>query len=329
MSSQSEIRRNKVLPDSFKIMGKQSFPGPALNVLKYWTVRQTRRYQPALVIEGELKNTSELFRVYPRFREKNRIITDPKSFLELPRIKEFSRASIKLQFMPLEEIQVDSLYWAPDADVLCGVYFLNNVGNKVRSITLDLVFQLQLSAGSGLSHLEHEGKNHLYGQSKDQHIICFVSGDPDTGSLPCLSSKLTLKPGARTKLRWINIQSISKEVGMEKLMKVILFSWKSELSRENITHQDQLTISTGNADWDLALEYSQCQADNYLTGLETKSPGSNFRVISPFEGLLLSGALYPLSTKNSQRILGLVFPSEMTAKGEHHNGTSQTLGYPE
>lgn len=112
-------------------------------------------------------------------------------------------------------------------------------------------------------------------------------------------------------------------------MKVILFSWKGELSRENITHQDQLTISTGNADWDLALEYSQCQADNYLTGLETKSPGSNFLVISPLEGLLLSGALYPLSTKNSQRILGLVFPSEMTAKGEHHNGTSQTLGYPE
>ncbi|MFV1948587.1 MAG: hypothetical protein ACC633_01490 [Anaerolineales bacterium] len=246
-------------------------------MLKYWTVRQTRGDQPALVIEGELKNTSELFRVYPRFREKNRIIIDPKSFLELPRIKEFSRASIKLQFTPLEEIQVESLYWAPDADVLCGEYFLNNVGNKVRRITLDLVFQLQLSTGSGLSHLEHEGKNLLYGQSKNQHTICFVSGGPapDTGSLPCLSSNLTLKPGARTKLRWINIQSISKEVGMEKLKKVILFSWKDELSRENITHQDHLTISTGNADWDLALEYSQCQAENYLTGLETKSPGSN------------------------------------------------------
>jgi len=331
MSSRNELSRNNVLPESFKIMGKQSFPEPALNAFKYWTIIQTKGHQPALVVEGELKNTSELFRVYPRFIEKNRIITDPKSFPGQPRIKELSPSSIKLHYTPLEEIQVDSLYWTPDADVLCGEFILKNSGNKERKITLDLVFHFQSTAESGLSHLEYEGKNLLYGQSKDQHTICFVSGGPSpgTGSLPCLSSNLTLKPDTRIKLRWINIQSISKEVGIEKLDEVILFRWKDELSRENITHQDRLTISTGNADWDLALEYSQCQANNNLTCLETKSSDSNSQVISPLEGLLLSGTLYPLSSKNSQKILGLVFPSEITDKSEHDIGTNKTLSYPE
>jgi len=312
-------------------MGKQSFPEPALNAFKYWTLRQTGGHQPALVIEGELKNTSKLFRIYPRFREKNRTVTDPKSFPALPRIKEFSKALIRLQYSPLEDIQVDSLYWTPDADVLCGEFILKNSGHKERKLTLDLVFHFQLPARSGLSHLEYEGKNLLYDRSEDQHTICFVSGGPapDTGPLPCLSSNLTLDPGTRTKLRWINIQAISKEAGIEKLKKVILFSWKDELSRENITHEDQIIISTGNADWDLALEYSQYQADNYLTCLETKSPELNSQVISPLEGLLLSGALYPLSKKNSQKILDLVFPSGITDKGEHDKGTSQTLRYPE
>lgn len=331
MSSQSGFLRNPVLPDSFKIMGTKTFPGSALNEFKYWTLRQTGGYQPALEIEADLKNTGEYIKVYPRFKEKNRTISDPKSFSTQPRIKDFSGTSIKLQYTPLEEIQVESLYWTPDADVLCGEFVLNNPGNKERRITLDLVYYLQIPQGSAFSHLEYGGKDLLYGQTEDQHTICFVSGgpSPDTGSFPCLSSHLTLEPGSEIKLRWIIIQAVSKEAGLEILEKVILFSWKDEISRENITLQDQLIISTGVVDWDLALRYSQCQADNYLTSLETKSPDSKSQEISPLKGLLLSSALYPLKPIKIQKLLNCVFPPEFSNNSEHNKDNSQVNKYPE
>ncbi len=205
------------------------------------------------------------------------------------------------------------------------------MGKNERRITLDLVFHLQLLKGNGLSHLEYSGKNLFYGQSEDQHTICFVSGgpSPDAGSIPCLSSHLTLLPDTKTQLRWITIQAVSKDLGMKKLMEVILFSWKDEISQENITRQDQLTISTGNANWDLVLKYSQCQANNYLTCLETIIPGSTSQTISPLEGLLLSGALYPLNPQNIQKILDSVFPSEIADNSEHKKGASQYIRYPD
>ena len=172
MCSQSEFLRNQVLPDSIKIMGKKTFPDSAHNIFKYWTLRQTGGHQPVLEIEADLNNTREYFKVYPRFREKNRTISDPKSFPAQPRIIEFSGAFIKLQYTPLEEIQVESLYWAPDADALCGEFIFNNLGNKERKITLDLVFHFQFPKGSGLSHLEYGGKNLLHGQTEDHHTIC-------------------------------------------------------------------------------------------------------------------------------------------------------------
>ena len=297
-------------------MGKKPYQDSTLNEIRHWTLRTSGGHRPALVIETEIKNVINFFKVYPRFRENQWTITDPKLFPEAPLINEFSGSWINIYYKPLEEIQIESLYWAVDADVLGGEFNLVNQGNKERLITLDLVFDFKSSRGNELSHLVLEGKNLLYGQIEDLHLICFVSGGPSPAPdlSPCLSSPLTFYPGKNTNLRWITILAESKEAGMAKLRNAILLSWKDEISRDKISRQDQLSVSTGNADMDFALKYSRCQAENLLTSLEIRSPGSNLQAISPLEGLLLMQALYPLNPQQIFRILSLVYPTQIDDK---------------
>ncbi len=313
MSLPSRDRSIYEFPGSFQFLGNNTLSDSSATETRTWTLKYSEGHDPALVIDTDVHPHQSIFRVYPRFKENKKTITNPRLFPVVPQIYDFSGSWIELHYNPLEEIQIAAIYWAPGANILCGEVKLVNSGANERLITLEMVFGIRSSRKKELTHLVSEGKNLLYGQSEDQHLICFVSGSPEPAPdlSSTLSNSLAIKPGKSTKIRWITILAGSKEAGIGKLNKAILVRWKDEISRKNIARQDQFSISTDNLELDFALKYSRCQAENLLKVLENNAADSTLQAITSLEGLLLFQALYPPNPLQVQSIIDLVFRSQI------------------
>jgi hypothetical protein len=294
------------LPEFFHLTAESCFSTNTKN--QVWILHKDRGNPPALVIQSDPDNYNGKYKIFPRFREGNQIVSDPAEFSHSPRLNDFFVNLVEYSYYPLDEIRITGINWVPDPAIVCGVIRFHNQSNQTRTIFLDLVGNLApLETGKRMTVTVADGREILSGQLGAKFPVLFMSGNttPGKGPYPCLSSELILSSDTEVELRWISALGDSTADSMGLVNAVNQLDWGTEFSRLKIAAQSQLQIITGNPEWNYAFALSQKEASGYIcrnSNYDETSP-ELIQPLTAFKALYLMNVLTPVESLTVQMIL--------------------------
>jgi hypothetical protein len=218
-------------------------------------------------------------RIFPRFIEDDKVISDPSEFETPPSVHTFYPNYIELTFSPFLAIEVRAEYWIPESQIVAGRLRLFNSGITPRRFTLELVASLNPSTGGKpMTPRKVEAVTVLQGQTDELIPVVFLTGGPESSSSPysSLIHKIELMPGRFRQLTWVQAATHDEEHSFQIARKVATRRWDSERARVKLTNSSQVEIYTGDEDWDIAFALSQKIALNLIHGPTDHLPYSSF-----------------------------------------------------
>ncbi len=217
----------------------------------------------ALAVRTTYGLRARAMRLFPRFTELGKTITNPADFYSPVRLRRFYPNFLWLDFSPFEELAINSEYWVPESHVLAGRLTLVNRTAFARKISIELCGSLMPMDGQSLKPAQQQMVNVLVGQTSGLMPILFMTGGPKTGPgpFPSLAVGLELDPAAMRQVTWVQAAADSVEASFELARHFSARPWEAERTRIELMDAAQtLEIHTGDPDWDAALAVSQCAA---------------------------------------------------------------------
>ena len=143
-------------------------------------------------------------RVFYRFGEAGRSVTNPVDFTRPPRVRRFYPNFFSLDFVPIEGLEATAEYWVPESHALAGRLTLSNRTASVRKIDFDLCGALTPLDGKSLAFSQVHMVNVLAGRTAGLEPVLFMTGAPKPGSgpHPSLAIRVDLEPGQTKSLVW-------------------------------------------------------------------------------------------------------------------------------
>ncbi len=293
-----------------------------------WSIQLRSGDPPALGLATTFGLRARNFRLFPRFTEAYSTVSDPQEFNTLPIIRHIQTNYISLEFAPFLDINVVFDVWVPESNCCYGSITLENNGNTVRNIELDLVTQLSTSDGERMAPHAIEGATILAGKTANLVPILFVVGGATigAGTYPALSMSVKLLPGKSVHHAWAIPGSQDQLSAFELARVVVGQNWDAAIARLDVFHSGKLEIFTGNPDWDAGLAASARLANNLLVGpteylphksfVYSRNPDQGFSIIgdgsdydlawrgqTPFENYFLTDILLPHSLETCKELL--------------------------
>ncbi len=199
-------------------------------------------------------------RIFPRFAEDGRTVSDPAEFAAPPRVRRFYPNFLLLDFSPLPDLNVTAEYWAPDSHtVACRLTIANRTAQE-RAVRLDVCGVLVPLKGRSLAPRKIQSVHILSGETGDLTPVLFLTGGPHPGPgpYPSLSLDLNLGPGARRQLTWVQVALADVGTAFDAARHAAARPWDAERARIELLNAGQtVDIRTGDPDWDAALALSQ------------------------------------------------------------------------
>ena len=217
----------------------------------------------ALAVRTTYGLRARLMRIFYRFGELGKTISDPAEFSASPYLRRFYPNFFWLECSPFEGLEVAAEYWVPESHALAGRLTLNNRTAFARKITVDLCGMLTPLDGQPLKDSQQQMVNVLAGETAGLFPIIFMTGGPQFGSgpHPSLTLALDFDPGSSRQLSWSIASLDSIEASFELARRTAGRAWDAERAHiELLDAGDTLDIRTGDLDWDAALAFSQCAA---------------------------------------------------------------------
>ncbi len=104
-------------------------------------------------------------RLFYRFGELGKTITNPAEFFASPYLRRFYPNFLWLECSPFEGLEVTAEYWVPESHALAGRLILNNRTAFARKITVDLCGMLTPLDGQPLKDSQQQMVNVLAGET--------------------------------------------------------------------------------------------------------------------------------------------------------------------
>jgi hypothetical protein len=258
-----------------------------------WEVVIGRSEPPAVVLQTTFGTRARGFRIFPRFGEGDRFLSDPDQFLGPIIVQRCFPNYARLSFSPLPELEVRAEYWVAASQSVCGRFHLNNLSTKARQVTVELVCVLNPDPiGERLSLQEMEAALVLAGKTANLAPLVFLMGgsQPSTGPFPCLSAVLDLTPHGTRSLTWGEAALGDAQASFAMARQSIARKWEAELARLELLNAGMIEVLTGNPAWDHAFARSQALAFSLLTGPTPHLPAPSFVLTrQPDQGHSLRG----------------------------------------
>jgi len=137
-------------------------------------------------------------RLFPRFKRKDILLSDPALFFHRPVLTAFYPNYLSFKFSPFADIEVFSEYWVPESGAVAGRLRLNNPSSSTENLRLELVSNLNpLVEGEGMRGAAKDMANVVTGKVENLVPVLCVSGnsEPCHNPYPGLSFSLELLPG--------------------------------------------------------------------------------------------------------------------------------------
>ena len=199
-------------------------------------------------------------RLFYRFSESGKTITNPADFHKPPRLRRFYTNFLLFDFVPFEGLEVTAEYWVPESHVLAGRVTLVNRTALTRKVDFELCGSLTPLDGQSLAFTQQQMVNVLAGATGGLAPVLFMTGGPQSGSgpYPSLLVQPDFDPGSTRTFTWCMAAEASAEASFDLARRSAARPWDAERSRiEMVDASDLLDIYTTDADWDAALAFSQ------------------------------------------------------------------------
>ncbi|MFQ5616514.1 MAG: hypothetical protein ACE5GO_08655, partial [Anaerolineales bacterium] len=246
-------------------------------------------------------------RLFPRFTEGDKSITDPDRFSSPPAIHRFFPNYVLVTCSPFPGIDVVCEYWAPFSNVMGGRIRVINSGVTPRSMHLEWVAILVPSASdpvwpplragpAGEGHRMTPEKiqvvNVLQGQLQGLSPVVFMTGGAEANHspYPSLSVSMDLLPGLDRQFVWMQAALANPEASFTLARTTATRDWDAEYARIEMTNASQVEIETGNPSWNVAFALGQKTAFNLIHGPTEHLPHPSYvQTRLPDQGFSLRG----------------------------------------
>ncbi|MEO8354393.1 MAG: hypothetical protein ABI621_00620 [Chloroflexota bacterium] len=218
---------------------------------------------PALSLRTTYGLRAKSMRLFLRFSENGKSVSDPATFALPPTVRRFYPSFITLEYSPLPNIDVATEYWVPQSNAVSGRVTVANKSNATRKIRLEVCSLLNPIAGQGMTATQIQLVNVLVGETSGLFPVLFLTGGPAHGSAPhpSLFLDLELGPGATRQLTWTQAAANSPQGSFDLARQTAARPWEAERARLELLHSSQtVDIRTGDKDWDAAFALSQSVA---------------------------------------------------------------------
>ncbi len=199
-------------------------------------------------------------RIFFRFSEGGKSVTDPNTFAGKPSLRRFYPNFLTLDFVPFENLSATADFWVPDSHAVAGRVTLINKSTATRQIQLEVCAALAHLNGQSIIPTQQQLVNILAGQTSGIAPVIFMTGGPKHGPGPHASLLLDLElgPGATRTLSFAHAALDTVAAGFDLARKTAARPWQAELARiEMLAAGQTFDIRTGDADWDAAFALSQ------------------------------------------------------------------------
>lgn len=233
-----------------------------------WELTMGGGEPPALALQTTFGLRAHWLRLFPRFVRGDVVRTDPFYYHSAPVITQFYPNYLVINFTPFEGLEVQAEYWAVESQVVAGRVKLTN-----QSI-LPLAFRMELCAllnpmdrQGGMETLAQGLSTILTGETSYLQPVVYLTGGPQpiNSPYPALGLEMELYPGNQRQFTWAAAALTTRQASFEAAQAATTRSWDSELARIELMNRSQtIHITTGRADWDAALSWSQSTAFQLL-----------------------------------------------------------------
>ncbi len=202
-------------------------------------------------------------RIFLRFGENGKAVTDPAAFALPPTVRRFYPNFLTVEYSPLQNIDVIAEYWVPQSNAVSGRVSIANKSNAVRKIRMEVCALLSPIDGQSITATQMQLVNVLVGQTGGLFPVLFLTGGPapGTGPYPSLFLDLELGPGATRQLTWTQAAFDTLQASFDLARQTVARPWEAERARLELLNESQtVDIRTGDKDWDAAFALSQSAA---------------------------------------------------------------------
>ncbi len=293
-----------------------------------WELNFGEGEPPAIALRTTYGLRARAQRMFPRFGEGDRLLSDPAQFARAPLLRSFHPSFVRLEMAPFPDIDVAAEFWVPQSQAIAGRVQFTNQSDRLRQVRFEWVASLTPTNGQRMAAEQIQASNVLCGQTGDLFPVVFMTGGAQHGKGPynSLVLDLEMEPGAIHSLTWCHAALDSHQASFEMARGISALPWDAYIARLDLLDASSLEIYTGNPDWDLAFALSQTLAHSFFTGptdhlprrsfVHTRQPdqgysprgdGGEYSPLwsgqSPLEALYLTGMLLPGSTELAADIL--------------------------
>ncbi len=241
-----------------------------------WELNLGQSEPAAVLLHSTFGLRARDLRLFPRFTEGQKSVSDPAAFDAPPRLLAFAPNRLHLAFAPFPGLDVEIEYWLPQGGLVAGRVQVANRGVTRRKLKLDWVALLNPSgeAGEPMLPLRRTAVQVLQGRTADLYPVLFFTGGPQASRspYPALSHELDLLPGGQRRFTWVLATHTDPEESFRLARHVAARNWDAEMARIEMVNAAALNITTGNPDWDAAFALGQSQAHSLLLSPTTHLP---------------------------------------------------------
>jgi hypothetical protein len=230
---------------------------------------------PALSLQTTYGLRAKAMRVFLRYSENGKGVSDPSAFALPPTIRRFYPNLLILDYSPLKNIDVITEYWVPQSNAVSGRVSVVNKTSTTRKIRLEVCAVLSPINGQGMTATQTQMVNVLAGQTGGLFPVLFLTGGPAPGSgpYPSLFLDLELGPGAARTLTWVQAATDNLQASFDLARQTSARPWEAEKARLEILNSSQtIDIRTSDKDWDAAFALSQSAAFGLFFAPDTHLP---------------------------------------------------------
>ena len=217
----------------------------------------------ALALRSTYGLRAKTMRLFLRFSEGKKVVSDPAGFALPPTVRRFYPNFLVIEYSPIQNIDVSIEYWVPQSNVISGRVTVSNKSNGTRKICLEVCSMLTPVDGQGMTPTQMQLVNVLAGQTGGLFPVLFLTGGPAHGSgpHPSLYLDLDLGPGAKRQLTWTQAATDTLQASFDLARQSAARPWEAERARLELLNSSQtIDIHTGDKDWDSAFALSQTAA---------------------------------------------------------------------
>jgi len=201
---------------------------------------------------------------FPNICINNQRLTESSAFTQPPTVTRYTPASLRIKMQLQTDLDIQFDCFMPEPDVLMGAIQIQNTGNDILDLFLELALILIPMTPGTPSHPDADGITQIItAQTGNLHPVLYMTGGPSAISnpYPALSKPIQIPPQNNQSLSWALVSKNKQSLSIKTARDVMRTTWRKTVQSHAMAHAHQtIRIKTGNPDWDDAFFLAQTNA---------------------------------------------------------------------